>query len=278
MDSVVTHVGHAVFGENKFRGYGINADLAGHDGWASAFSLAIGGPRLDRADSDVVEDMCVCCLAADPRIWPLKITRLVASYGAVMPAFAAGHLCLEGALVGPDGVGRAAATLAHWYDQLGDDAEDMEAVRRHVDAMLAQGRVAGFGVVFRGRDERVEAITECVEKRGRESGRHWRLAVAIDRVMVERGKVQLNGAMASAAVLLDLGFSAPQIRLLMATYLDICFYANAMEGAEQKSAVLRALPREAVEYVGRAERLSPRAAAKRNYDSQHPVIQEAVFR
>ena len=33
--------------------------------------------------------------AADPRIWPLKITRLVGSYGGTIAGFVAGQLCTE---------------------------------------------------------------------------------------------------------------------------------------------------------------------------------------
>jgi hypothetical protein len=275
---ITTRVAQAVQGDNRFRGFGVNADLAGRDGWTSIVSLAIGGPRLSALDAAMVEDLAVCSLAADPRIWPLKITRLVASYGVTLPAIAVGHLALEGAIVGPEPTGKAAETLVSWVERLGEQVNDPRAIEALVDDLLAQGRAAGFGVAFRARDERVEGIKACVVKRNRDKGKHWQLVMAIDALMVDKRKVQLNLAMASAAVLLDLGFTPPQVRMWMSAYLDVCFYANAVEGAEQQSAVLRKLPDDAIDYVGREPRLSPRAEAKRELDSQAPILAASVYR
>jgi len=273
-----TRVAHADRGDNRFRGFGGNAELVGRDGWASIFSLAIGGPRLSAQDAMIVEDMAVCSLAADPRIWPLKMARLVASYGVTLPAIAVGHVALEGAIVGPEPTGKAAETLMGWCERLGDRMNDAGAIEALVDDLLSQGRAAGFGVAFRSRDERVDGIKACVKKRNREDGRYWKLVMAIDALMIEKRKVQLNLAMASAAVLLDLGFKPTQVRMWMTAYLDVCFYANAVEGAEQQSPVLRRLPDDAIEYVGREPRWSPRADAKRALDSQAPLLAASVFR
>jgi len=277
MSAIRTRVAQALFGDNAFCGCSVNEELAGTDGWASVFSLAIGGPRLCREDATLVEDLAVCSLAADPRIWPLKMTRIVASYGAPLPAIAVGHLALEGAIVGSEPTGRAAETLVAWAAELGDDPSP-ESVEAHVAALLSKGRAAGFGVAFRGRDERVDAIRACLKTRGRDEGRHWKLVAAMDAVMQKRTRVQLNLAMASAAVLLDLGFTPVQIRMWMSAYLDVCFYANAVEGAESRAPELLVVPAADVTYVGRPPRTSPRAIAKRTLDSQAPALNETAYR
>ncbi len=276
--AVVTHVGHADWNENQFRGYAVNAELVGHDGWASAFSLAIGGPRLHGDDAGVIEDVVVCALAADPRIWPVKVARLVAAYGSPLVALAAGHAALDGALMGPVPTGAAGAMLIDFRERLGDAVTDREAVANLLDELLARGRVAGFGVAFRGTDERVVAMNECLRRRRRDVGTHWRLIMLLDDVMQEKKDLHVNFSMATAAILLDLGYSPPQITLLMSTFLDVCFYANVSEGAEQQSESLRELPASCIEYVGRAPRLSPRAEAKRTLDSQAPALTEPAFR
>lgn len=257
---VETRVGHADWGENRFRGHRVNAELVGVDGWASILSLAAGGRRLAREEAELVEDLAVCSLAADPRIWPLKASRLVASYGSVFATMAAGHLVLDGTMMGPAPTGAAASMLIALKGMLGDRAEDPRAVEDLVDDLLSTGRVAGFGVAFRGADERVDAIKRCVAARRREGGIYWRLLTALESAVREKRDLHVNLGLAAAAVLLDLGMQPRAITVMMSGFLDLCFYANAVEGAEQKSEGLRRLPDDAVRYEGPPPRLSPRAA------------------
>jgi hypothetical protein len=243
--TIKTRVAHAAGSDNAFRGFSVNGELAGNDGWTSALSLAFGGPRLEPSNAGIIEDLAVCSLAADPRIWPLKMARLVASYGVTLPAMAVGHLALEGAIVGAEPTGAAAEILAQWTAKLGENPtrEELEA---HVDDVLSSGRVPGFGVAFRGHDERVEGIKQCLSKRSFTPGRHWRLVTQLEEVMIARTKVRLNLAMASAAVLLDLGYDPKQIRMWMSAFLDVCFYANVVEAADLKSPELLAVPNEVI--------------------------------
>lgn len=277
MKPIKTRVARADDGDNSFRGYTVNAELAGRAGWATAFSLAIGGPRLADEDAAIMEDLAVCILAADPRIWPLKLVRLVASYGVTQPAFAAGHLILEGAVIGTEPTGKAAETLLEWGQVIGEDPGSAQ-LSAFLEEMLSRGRVSGFGVAFRPHDERVDGIKQCLAARKRTTGRYWKLVVAIDELMGDKRKVRLNLAMASAAVMLDLGFTPIQIRAWMSAYLDISYYANAVEEAELQSESLRQLPLECIDYVGRGPRLSPRAEAKRTLDSDAPALAQPAYR
>ena len=260
MSAIITNVGVAIDGDNVFRGHRVNAELVGYDGGlTSFFSLAFGGRRLTSEEAMFVEDVGVCsAAAADPRIWPLKLTQVVGSLGAVLPALACGRLSMEGAVMGAEPTGRAAATLVEWGASLGDDPSD-EAIKTFLDALLAKGRAAGFGVAFRPRDERVDGLRACVSKRKRDGGRYWRLAMKLDALMQREKHVQINLAMASAAALLDVGFEPDQIGSWMCLYLDACFFANAVESAKRREPSLRRLPDDRIEYVGREARKSPRA-------------------
>jgi hypothetical protein len=76
--------------------------------------------------------------------------------GVTLPAMAVGHLALEGAIVGAEPTGAAAEILLQWTSKLGE-SPTREALEAHIDEALAGGRVRGFGVAFRGHDERVTA-------------------------------------------------------------------------------------------------------------------------
>jgi hypothetical protein len=276
--TIETRVAFAEHGDNQFRGYAVKTELAGRVGWAELIALAVGS-RIDSANAALLEDAMACTLAADPRIWPLKVTRLVSSYGGALAGFCAGHLLLEEALMGPWPTGLAAELLVEIRGALGDATRDETLIAEWVTREIARGRkLAGFGVPFRREDERLIALKECVERRGRSAMPFWSLAMVLDVTMFAQKNVHANQSLALAALLLDLGFGTVQIPVVTTAMLDLCFYANAIEEASLASEILRRLPEEYVEYVGRAPRESPRAEAKRTLDSQAPVLNEPSFR
>ncbi len=66
-----------------------------------------------------------------------------------------------------------------------------------------------------------------------------------------------------AAALLDLGFDAGVISTLMMAFMQFNFLANAVEAATEPAPVLRILPIDRVQYIGRPARASPCALAPR---------------
>ena len=273
-----TRVARAEWGENTFCGLRVGADMAGRDSFMSALGLAAGGPRLSAEDARVIDDVAICFTAADPRIWPLKIARLASAYGSSRLAYACAHMALEGGMIGPNPAAPAAALFVQFRAELGDDATD-DAVHARVERHLADGgRFFGFGVPYRPIDERVVALEKSLRERGRTFGPHWKLMRQIERALVARKKLPVNIVGAGAALELDLGFAPEQIGVLMTMAASLSFMANAVEGAEQMPELLRKLPLECVEYVGRAPRLTPRAEAKRTLDSEAPALGQPAFR
>ena len=252
LPEIVTRVGRADWGENQYCGYPVLAELVGHAGLGAALSLALGGPRLDEEQARVLDDRCISILAPDGRIWPLKIVRLVSAYGGITAAFAAAHLGLEDALVGPWVAGPAAKLLVEL------DAETKhEPLENTVDRRLARGdKFPGFGVLFRGEDERYVALVKCMEERG---GHHWKLLRKLEAVLRDRKNLRANMVNGVAAVALDLGFTSEQVAPLCTALCDPQFWAHAVEGASQAPAVFRTRPKEFMQYAGIPPRESDRA-------------------
>ena len=261
--SIVTRAGKSLWGDNRLRGFGILRDLAGTDTYWSLVSLALGGRRLSEEDSRILDDICVSGLAADPRIWPLKISRIVASHGASISAFCAAYLALEDAIIGPWNSGHAASFLADLKRDLNGRSEDDAAIGKAVRKLLADGkRLRGFGVPFRHEDERVNALARCLERRGRIDEPHWRLMRAVENASVEMKGLHVNIAGATAAALLDMGFAPKQISGLTMAMSSSAVLVNVSEETESPNAVLRKLPDDYIEYVGEPPRISPRAIEK----------------
>lgn len=254
---IITHVGLAVDGDNLFRGYSVQRDLVGREGFWSALSLAVGGPKLDAEAAGVLDDITICGLAADPRIWPLKATRLAAGYGSDVLGVSVGMMAADGAAIGPKMVGRTAAFLHELTRQAEDDPERVGAV---LDARASTGaKVYGFGVPFRASDERMDALRSCIRARGRAGRTYWRIMEAASEHVGQTLRFPPNIASGAAAATLDLGFLPEQIAALQWAFFTPCFWANACEGAQQRAATLLRLPDENIEYIGHAPRPSPRA-------------------
>jgi hypothetical protein len=254
-----TRVGHAEWGDNRAFGHSVAEELAGKERYVGLLSLAVAGRRLTASECAVLDDLAVVMTVADPRIWPLKLVRVVASHGGCLAAFAAGELCLDEAFVGHYTTGEAARMLFDTQHTLGDRCLDPGAVTEHVRALLAQGkRLLGIGVPFRPVDERVVMLIERVRARGRADLPFWKLFLLFQTALERVKKLRPNIGLGAAALCLDLGFTPRECAILVASLGSTDFLANAVEGSLQAPAVLRELPNSAIVYRGCEPRTSPR--------------------
>jgi hypothetical protein len=87
LGALPTRVAHAEWGVNRYFGFPV-PDLLGDETLTGLVALAVGARRLPAAEREVLDDIAVAMTLADPRIWPLKMTRLVASYGGGLAGMA----------------------------------------------------------------------------------------------------------------------------------------------------------------------------------------------
>jgi hypothetical protein len=255
---IATRVAHAGFDEHVFFGHPIFGQLAGRTTSSGMFLLALTGRVASDEDCTLVDDFMACVTMADPRIWPLKITRTVGSYGNFLPALAAGYLAIDEGAVGPASVEPAMHQMRELVLLTDGRVRDVEAVERaFAELRRRTPQLAGFGVPFRRRDERVEALCVRVRARGRHERTYWALLETL-REILRRGekKLELNLASAMAALALDLEIEPAVGPLLGTVLLSPCFFANASEASREPASALRNLPDSHVEYVGKPRRRS----------------------
>lgn len=253
-----TRVGHAQWGDNRFFGQSVRDDLAGTSGIWDLVALAVGHAKLGDRERAILEDLSTASLAADPRIWAMKVVRLASAWGQLAPGICAGLLATEG-VYGPGSVRPCAELLLQLAAELGDgDDAALDAIVARVLA-APEARIPGFGVPAREQDERVTTVARCLERRGLEHLPHWSLVRRLETVMSKRRKSPLNIGGAYAALLLDCGFTPAQVQPVVLFCVLPNLLANAQEGAVQAPAVLQRLPASTVRYVGAPPRKSPRA-------------------
>jgi hypothetical protein len=257
---VPTRSAHWGWDEHRYFGHKVFEELAGHESFMGLTALSVLGRRLSPEDCCVLEDAANTLTMADPRIWPLKLTRVVASYGGTVAAAAAGLLVEEGAQIGPWACGRAAGVLAELHAEIGTRQDDAKHVRGVVVRYLERHAfIWGFGTPFRSRDERLVAFRRCMNTRGRHTRPHYRTMEAVANAVRGFRRAEPNIVLALAAVCLDMGLAVDEIGPLATTLMQHMFFAAAVEGARQAPEFLRELPENYVTYVGRAPRASVRA-------------------
>jgi hypothetical protein len=245
---------HSYFGQRVFE------ELAGRESIGGLTALSVLGRRLPAEECAVLDDAAVCLTLADPRIWPLKLTRVIAAHGGMTAGAAAGLLIQEEARIGPWTCAKAAELLVTLHSELVGTGFDPDAVDAVVRAYLDEHHfVWGFGTPFRKYDERLVAFWACLERRGRRRLPFMRTLDAIAAVVTAARQTQPNMGMAIAAAFLDLGAHVHEVGPLATALMQHMFFAHAIEGARQAPQVLRCLPERCIAYVGREARESPRA-------------------
>lgn len=264
-DSLViqTRVAHAGHVEHRFFGHGVYKDLAGRVSLAGLVAIGINGRRLTESEVGILDDIAAVWTIADPRIWPLKVVRLASAFGGPLQGFAASLLCQDCSYVG---IWQSSPATARWLIELGDllkeGPRDSTRVAHVLQAFLESRRfIPGFGVPYRDEDERVAPMWQRLIARERDRLEFVQIFAKMGEVVRNERGMNPNIAGLTAAICLDLGFSADEIGMLLIALGTHMFVANAREGAEQTPEVLQRIPDDRVRYVGRAPRLSPKAAA-----------------
>lgn len=262
VDHVTTRVSRAVAGDNRFRGHSVDRELAGQLTLTAQVALAIRGRRFDDEECAALDVIASSCLAADPRLWPMKVGVLGAAYGRVVPGVALAHLVFDSDMLGPVSIGECAKMLSEIGRELGERVRDPSAAAAALQGRMARGeRLRGFGTPFRSGDERLVTMRRLFRASGRAERAHWLLAEGLAQAMVAAKGVAPNVSLGVAAGLLDLGFDPPGCAAMSLALMAPTMFGPAIERACEPSAVLQELPIESVRYTGPPPRLSPRALA-----------------
>lgn len=260
MQPIDTRVGLIVDGDNRYLGRSAFAEwvhLLRDPG--DAWLVALGLPEPTAQGREVLRLLVLGLTSPDARVWPLKLTRLLASHGDPLAGYFGAQLVSAGKLMGP-GTGRLTAEGLVWIAaQVGEQASD-EAVAQATARWRARvPRVGGFGVPFRDVDERRAATLRLVGDGPIARGRYWRLH---EQVVAAMRPQRPNCVITFAAMLLDIGVAAEHVGVAMTMTMSHVFLAHALESAAQDGARLHALPAERVEYRGAPPRGSRGAAAE----------------
>ena len=246
---ITTRVGHTGADELRFHGRKVFAELLGRTNVGQIMVMGLTGRLLADPEVGLIDDIITAMTSTDPRLWPFKVTRLVSAYGTGAYGVAATLIAGEGGMYGTNRLESA----ARWLVDLGSGDITDDAIAAALDA-----GGGGFGVLYRARDERFEALMSQVVKRGYHERPFTTLCLRAVRIARERKQMEMHVSLALAALCLDLGMTPYQIGMFGLIYMFHDALANATEGAQQRPLVLQHLPQETLQWVGVEARRSPR--------------------
>lgn len=255
-----TRVGLIVDGDNRFFGrsaYGEWCELMSSA--CDGILVALGVHAPSPTSREALRLVMLGTMSPDARVWPLKLTRLLASRGDPLVGYFGAQLVSAGKVMGP-GAALHAARALHFVAAHAGEAPTDAQVTEAVAAWRARcgGKVGGFGVPFRAVDERRVHVLRLAAGTAVAEGRYFRLHAQIVAAM---DPLRPNVALTIAAMLLDIGVDAEHAGVALAVMMSHVFLAHALEAAAQDGARLHSLPGEAVEYRGAAPRHSRSGSA-----------------
>lgn len=258
----VQRVGHIGNADNRFCGAAVFGELARQlVDTGELTARACGAGALSAIDRDVVRLIALALTSPDARVWPLKLARTLASYGNPQAGMYGAQLLNRNDTMGPGAIGSCARSLRWLRARVGDDARD-EALAAAVGEHLAErGRIAGFGVPLRPRDERLLALHEALRDHPAIERPTWGFHLRVIAAVQARSAVEPNVVMPVAALALDAGIPAERCGIFGGLLMAHLFAAHAAEAAEHDGPWLQAMPASSLDDRSPPLRRSPAAAA-----------------
>lgn len=220
--------------DHELRGHLLFGELLGRKSFIQVAALAIAGVELSDTDAQLLDHEGVLTQLADPRIWPLTVTRRIASTGgSLAECVAAGlaTLCTEQMTVLP------VAGFMRYLGTVDALVGRGLTVDQAVTQTLAQGtRIPGAGRPVLRTDERVPQKLLLAQRHGRADGHSMHLAAEIDRLLFEKKGLRINSAGYQGALLRDLGFEPDAAAAFCLLYFLVPLLTHASAGIAQRHA------------------------------------------
>ncbi len=205
-------------------------ELLGKKRFFQMAAFEIAGLDLGERDAELLEHVGVATQIADPRVWPLGVTRRIAAGGGSLAHATLGGLaalCTERMAVLP------VAGFMRFLDRVTAEQTAGRTVAEVVDDVIARrDRVLGLGRPALSRDERIPPMLALYERFGRRQGASLELALELDAAFAERKGLRVNSAGIHGAVMRDMGFSPDAAGALCLLYFLVPVLAHAVYPAE----------------------------------------------
>lgn len=219
--------------DHEVRGRLLFRELLGQKSFFQVAALLIAGIELSASDAELLEHGGVITQLADPRIWPLTVTRRTAAHGG---GLARSLVAGVASLCTPNMTALPVAGFMRFLDRLAAEVQRGRPVETVVDEVLSQReRIPGLGRPVMV-DERVPQQLILFERYGRGDGPSMQLAKKLDRCFHERKGLHVNSAGFHGALMRDMSFAPNAAAAFCMIYFIVPLLAHGVYADERRLA------------------------------------------
>lgn len=222
-----------------FRGHDLHKELEDLS-WVELYVFGITGRRLSPQHVELLNRVWTFTSYPDARIWNNRVAALAGKTQSTgMLGLSAAMAVSEAKIYGKGTHTFATAFLIRVKEKLTHDHANLESL---LGAELKEfHRILGYGrpIAALQVDERIPNILSYMDKIGVSQGNYLRLAFEIEKCFFKMGKkLVANYAIAAAAIMLDMGFSAAESDFCMNLYFVAgmlpCFIEHAVKNDQRE--------------------------------------------
>lgn len=207
-----TRVGACWPGERAvFRGHDLHHDLAGID-WMDLHLFGITGRRFSPEQLKLMNGIWTLSCYPDARLWNNRVAAIAANNrSSSVLGLAAGIAVTEAGIYG----GGPSLRAIDFFLRAGTALRDGRELRDFVFDELSSGHIYGYGRPINCIDERLPPLGHLVKSLGFDQGVYYRLAHAVEEILVNERKpfLKMNFAAMAAALAADIGLTQRQYHL-----------------------------------------------------------------
>lgn len=227
-------------GDHEIRGRLLFGEVLTKKSFFQLAAWAIAGMELSPSDAELLEQIGIICVYADPQIWPLTVARRAGFKGAGMPGALVAGLA---AMVTPTMTAHPLSGFMRFLDRVeAEMATGLTLEEVVAGAIRAREKVPGVRRPVTGVDERVPQLLAMCDRYGRGGGPSIQLMHRVDAAFEKQKNLRVNAAAPIGAVLRDIGFTPRAAAGFTMVYFVVPLLAQAVFGDEiaaEKAATAR---------------------------------------
>ncbi len=241
-------------------GYSLLDDLVGKVTYFQSLILNITGELPSDSVGRWGEALYQCMSFPDSRIWCNQVGALGGTLRASSAAgITAGILASDSRMYGPGTISLVHGFLSKGLAEYADGKDASQTIRNWVGNKRKQVSIPGYGRPLATGDERVVAMERVSKELALVVGPCLRFAYTVEQHMQEIQGESMNLAAYGTAIMLDFGWTLPQIQQVYAIVVTsgvAACYSEAYDNPPESFLPLRC---EDIEYRGHAPRPVPAA-------------------
>ncbi len=197
-----------------FRGHDLHKDLKDMD-WVELYVFGITNRRFSKEQLRLMHSIWTYTSYPDVRLWNNRVAALAGSSRSTGTLGMAAALAVSEASIYGGGILTRTIDFFVRTQRLLERGEDLADC---INKELAERRIiGGYGRPIINADERIQPLLALARSLGLDQGRHLRLAFAVEKELLDSGRLHLkmNYAALIAALGADIGLTPREFSLLM---------------------------------------------------------------